>query len=154
MNNDDKGGSGSGTGGSAGAGAEGAKNKTVKMSMDEALAKVDQLDKLVKEKDDLLGDVTKQLKEANDYISGERKAKKINWLLANTNFKMDELVPKSDEELDSMITTVGQAKLPHVNSARFGVQAADLSDREKGLTVGDKSWVTQQKRKVAALGAG
>jgi len=153
MTDDNKGGSGSGTGGSAGAGAEGAKNKTVKMSMDEALAKVDQLTKALTEKDQLLGEVTGQLKEANDFISGERKAKKINFLLASTNFKMDDLVPKSDEELDSMIVTVQQAKLPHVNSARFGVQGVDLNDREKGLTVGDKSWVTAQKRK-AALGAG
>jgi len=153
MNEENKGGSGSGAGGAAGAAADGVKNKTVKMSMDEALATVERDKVAIAEKDTMIAEMTEQLKVANEFISGARKAPKINWLLANTNFKMDDIAPKSEEELDSMISTVQQAKLPHVNSVRFGVQAADVSDREKGLTVGDKSWVTAQKRK-AALGVG
>jgi hypothetical protein len=145
---------GSGSAGAGDSAAQGVqdvgRNKTVKLSMDEALAKIERLTTVGAEKDQLLADVTAQLKEANDFISGERKSKKINFLLAATNFKMDELVPKTDEELDSMITTVQQAKMPHVNSARFGVQGAGLSNAEKNLTVGDRSWATEQKRKAAA----
>jgi len=38
---------------------------------------------------------------------------------------------------------------PRQNSVRFGVHDAGLSDREQGLTVGDLSYSTAQKRKAA-----
>lgn len=153
MTDDNKGGSGSGAGGAAGAVAAVPENKTVKMSTDEALATVERDKAIIAEKDAMLSEIAEQLKVANDYISGERKAKKINFLLENTTCKMDDLAPKSEEALDDMIVTVGQAKLPHVNSVRFGVQNANLTDAEKGLTVGDRSWATAQKRKAALEGA-
>jgi len=133
----------------SGSKSEDAKNKTVKMTMDEALANLEQEKILSKDKDSLIGDLTSQLKEANDFISGQRKSKLITEILARSSFKMDELVGKTEEELTSIRATLDQAMLPHVNSARCGVMAVDLSDREKGLTVGDLSKVTAQKRKAA-----
>ena len=45
--------------------------------------------------------------------------------------------------------TLDLAMPPRVNSVRFGVHGADLSDREKGFTVGDMSIVTAAKRKAS-----
>lgn len=154
---DDKkdGGSGSGTGGApaSAADAKGAgANKTAKMSMDQALAELEQLRKTVGEKDVMITDLTSQLEEANKVLEAQEKAKLIGEILPRSSFKMDELVSKTMDELNSIRATLDQARLPKVNSARFGVQNADVSDREQGLTVGDLSWVTAQKRK-AALGA-
>ena len=132
-------------------GADGVKNKTVKMSMDQALARNAELEKLVGEKDTLLVDMTKQLQEANNVLEGQEKARLIDEIMPRSSFKMDELVTKNMDELKSIRATLDQARLPKVNSARFGVHRADVSDREKGLTVGDLSWVTAQKRKAAGV---
>lgn len=145
-------GSGSGTGDSAGQG-QGAgteKNKTAKMSMDQALAELKVKDRQIHEKDALIADLTTQLEEANKVLEGQEKAKLIDEILPRSGFKLDELVGKSIEDLKNIRATLDQARLPKVNSTRFGVMAADLSNREKGLTVGDLSWVTAQKRKAAA----
>lgn len=147
---DGDGGSGSGTGGSAGAGTEGVKNKTVKITMDEALAQLEDSRRVMGEKDQLISDLTTQLKEANDVLEGQEKAKLIGEILPRSSFNMDELVAKNIEDLKNIRATLDQAKLPRVNSVRFGVSTADVSDREKGLTVGDLSIVTAQKRKAQA----
>ena len=123
-------------------------NKSVKMSMDQALAELEQLRKSISEKDSLIGDLTNQLKDANEYINDERRGKKISEILARSDFKLDELVNKTDEELDSTRASLDHAVPPKMNSVRFGVMGADLSDREKGLTVGDLSVVSAQKRKA------
>ena len=73
----------------------------------------------------------------------------IGEIIPRSNFKSDELWEKSTEELKSIRATLDQAMPPRVNSVRFGVHGADLSDREKGLTVGDLSVVTAAKRKAA-----
>jgi hypothetical protein len=148
MTDDKEGGSGSGTGGSAGAGAEGAKNKTAKMSMDQAYAEIEGLRKLVGEKDALISDLTKQLDEANKVLESQEKGRLISEILPRSSFKIDDLVGKSVEDLKNIRATLDQAMPPKVNSIRFGVQAVDLSDREKGLTVGDLSFSTAQKRKA------
>jgi hypothetical protein len=148
MSNNDKGGSGSsGTGGSAGAGADGAKNKTAKMSVDQAMAELEQARKTIGEKDELIADLTGQLKEANDLIEGQQKAKLIGEILPRSTFKMDELTGKSFEDLKNIRATLDQAIPPKVNSVRLGMRT-DLSDREKGLTVGDQSYATRMKRKA------
>jgi hypothetical protein len=141
------GGSGSGTGGSAGAVADGAKNKTAKISMDQALAELEDYKKTVAEKDQLIADLTGQLKEANDVLEGKEKAKLIGEIMPRSTFKMDELVAKSLEELQNIRNTLDQAMPPHLNSVRIGLPGVDLTDREKGLTVGDMSFATAQKRK-------
>jgi hypothetical protein len=52
--------------------------------------------------------------------------------------------------LKNIRATLDQAMPPRLNSVRFGVRGADLSDREKGLTVGDLSIVTAARRKGVA----
>jgi len=142
--------SGSGTGDSAGQnqGAGDGKNKTAKMSMDQALAEVTRLTNEGKQKDGMITDLTKQLSEANDVLEAQQKAKLIGEILPRSSFKMDELVGKSVEDLRNIRVTLDQAMPPRINNARCGVFAADISDREKGLTVGDLSKVTADKRKV------
>jgi len=150
LTDDDKGGSGSGTGGSAGAGADGAKNKTVKMTMDQAYAEIENYKRVVGEKESLIVDLTKHLDEANKVLESQEKGRLIGEILPRSSFKIDDLVGKSVEDLKNIRATLDQAMPPRVNSVRFGVRGADLSDREKGLTVGDLSIVTAQKRKEAA----
>jgi len=123
-------------------------NKSVKMSMDQALAELEQIRKSIGEKDKLIGDLTSQLKDANEYINGERRSKKISEILGRSDFRLEDLVNKTDEELDSVRASLDHAVPPKINSVRFGVMGADLSDREKGLTVGDLSVVSAQKRKA------
>jgi hypothetical protein len=152
MTNDKDGGSnsGSGAGDSAGQnkGAGDGKNKTAKMSMDQALAEVERLTKEGERKDSVISDLTTQLDEANKVLEGQQKAKLIGEILPRSNFKLDELTGKSPEDLQNIRATLDMAMPPKVNSVRFGVSAADLSDREKGLTVGDLSKVTAAKRKA------
>jgi hypothetical protein len=116
---DKEGGSGSGTGDSSNQDQGAGKNKTVKEKMDEAFAKIDQLEKQHKDDQKMISELTGQLKEANDVLEGERKAEKISFIVANSNFKMDDLLPKTTEELDGIIATLQQAKLPKVNNARL-----------------------------------
>ena len=129
-------------------GSEEHSNKSVKMSMDQALAELEQARKSIGEKDSLIADLTNQLKDANEYINDERRGKKISEILARSDFKLDELVNKTDEELDSTRASLDHAVPPKMNSVRLGVMGADLRDREKGLTVGDLSVVTAGKRKA------
>ena len=162
MTDDDKGGSGSGTGGSADAGADGAKNKTVKMTMDQAYAEIENYKRITGDKNALtslvgnkdavtvITDLVAQLDEVNKILEGQEKGRLIGEILPRSSYKIDELVGKTPEELKSIRATLDQAMPPRVNSVRFGVRGADLSDREKGLTVGDLSIVTAQKRKEAA----
>jgi hypothetical protein len=71
----------------------------------------------------------------------------IGEILPRSNFKVADLAGRSVDDLKSIRGTLDAAMPPRVNSARFGVHGADLSDREKGLTVGDVSVVTAAKRK-------
>ena len=69
--------------------------------------------------------------------------------LPRSNFKVADLAGKSVDDLKNIRGTLDAAMPPRVNGVRFGVRGADLSDREKGLTVGDLSIVTAAKRKAA-----
>jgi len=91
--------------------------------------------------------LTAQLQEANDVLESQEKQRLVSEILPRSSFKTDELAGKTVEELKSIRATLDQAKLPKVNSVRFGVMAADVSDRAMGLTVGDLSVVTAEKRK-------
>jgi hypothetical protein len=143
------GGSDSNAAASASAGAEGVKNKTAKMSMDAIIAENASLKLRVTEKDTLVMDLTKQLKEANDVLDGQEREKLITYILPRSSCKQDVLAAKTTDALKEMKATLDVAMPPKVNSVRFGGPAADISDREKGLTVGDLSFSTMQKRKAA-----
>jgi hypothetical protein len=117
--------------------------------MDQIMADNVALKTQVTEKDALITDLAKQLKEANDVLEGQEKQRLIGEILPRSSFKVDELAGKKAEELKEIRATLDMAMPPKVNSVRFGVQPGDISDREKGLTVGDLSFVTAQKRKAA-----
>jgi hypothetical protein len=129
-------------------GAE-SKNKAAKMSIDQAYAEIEGLRRTVSERDSLISDLTKQLDEANKVLESQEKGRLIGEILPKSQLKMDELVAKSVEDLKNINTTLSHAMPPRVNSVRYGVVGADVSDREKGLTVGDLSVVTAAKRKGA-----
>lgn len=126
------------------------KNKAAKMSLDQAYAEIETYKLVVTEKDQLITDLTRQLDEANKVLESQEKGRLIGEILPRSQFKIDDLLGKSTEDLKNIRATLDQAVPPKVNSIRFGVYGADLSDREKGLTVGDQSWSTAQKRKGAA----
>jgi hypothetical protein len=126
------------------------KNKSVKMTIAEAFAESDQLRKEKKDQADVIQDLTAKLQEMNEVLEGQEKAKLISEILPRSSFKTDELIGKSPEELKDILFTLNSAMPPKYNSVRFGVQAANLSDREKNLTVGDISWPTAQRRKAAS----
>ena len=123
-------------------------NKTVKMSMDEALAKIPTLEAEIKEKNQLINDLTKHLDEANQLLESQEKSKLISQILPLSSYKLDDLVPKTFDELKAIKSTLANAMPPKINSVRFGVLGTDLSDREKGLTIGDLSVVTAAKRRA------
>ncbi len=133
----------------ANSGAE-SKNKAAKMSIDQAYAEIEGLRRTVAEKDSLSSDLTKQLDEANKVLESQEKGRLIGEILPRSQFKMDDLVSKSVADLKNTTTTLSHAMPPRVNSVRYGVVGADVSDREKGLTVGDLSVVTAAKRKGVA----
>jgi hypothetical protein len=122
------------------------KNKTVKLSMDEALARIPPLEAEIKEKENLIADLTKQLDEANKLLESQEKAKLINDIIPISSYKINDLVSKSPEELKAIRLTLLAAMPPRVNSVAFGVLGSASDDRERGLTVGDLSVVTATKR--------
>ena len=142
----DEKGSGSGSAAVGSEGAEGGNNKAAKMSMDQAYAYIEKLEAERKAQADTIADLTEHLSEANRVLESQEKGKLIGEILPRSTFKMEDLVGKSADELKSIRATLDQAMVPKVNSVRFGVHGADLSDREKNLTVGDMSWSTAQKR--------
>ena len=120
------------------------------MTVDEAFATIESQVQEINRLSDLNKDLTKQLDEANKVLEGQEKAKLIGDILPKSQFKIGNLADKSIDDLKNIKATLDQAMPPKVNSVRFGVYGADLSDREKGLTVGDLSIVTATRRKGAA----
>jgi hypothetical protein len=125
------------------------KNKTVKFSIEEALAMIPPLEAKIKEKNNLITDLTRQLDEANKLIESQERAKLVNDIIPMSSYKINDLIPKSIEELKAIRLTLSAAMPPRVNSVAFGVLGSASDDRERGLTVGDLSVVTAAKRKSA-----
>jgi predicted ribosome quality control (RQC) complex YloA/Tae2 family protein len=125
------------------------KNKTAKMSMDQAFAEIQKLQKENKDLAETITDLTEQLNEANKVLESQEKGRLIGEILPRSSFKIDELTGKSVDDLKNIRGTLDLAMPPRVNSVRFGVHGGDLSDREKGYTVGDMSIVTAAKRKAS-----
>lgn len=148
MSKNDDGGSGSGSGvAQAPPTGDGTTNKIAKMSTDQVRAQNVELTQKVKEKDAMITELTKQLKEANDVLEGQERERLIGEILPRSNFKADELAAKTVEQLNDIRATLDQAMLPKVNSVRMGVTGGlGLSDRQKGLTVGDQSYATKMRR--------
>jgi predicted ribosome quality control (RQC) complex YloA/Tae2 family protein len=126
-----------------------AKNKTAKMSMDQAYAEIQKLQKENKDLAETITDLTEHLNEANKVLESQEKGRLIGEILPRSSFKVDDLTGKSVDDLKNIRGTLDLAMPPRVNSVRFGVHGGDLSDREKGYTVGDMSIVTAAKRKAS-----
>ncbi len=126
------------------------KNEAVKMTVDQAFAEVENLKKAKKDQAEQIQALTAQLNEVNGILEGQEKARLIGEILPRSSYTMEILLSKSIDELKTMRATLENAMPPKLNSVRFGVGAANISDREKGLTVGDMSWSTAQRRKEAA----
>ncbi len=149
MTDDNKGGSGSSTpppSGNAPGGEDGGKNKIAKLTIDQALAKLEQTNAELEEQKKLNLDLAAQLNEANKVLEAQEKAKFIGEILPRSTFKVDELQEMPLEDLKTLRVTLDRAAPPKVNSVRMGM-TQDLSDRERGLTVGDLSVATELKRK-------
>jgi hypothetical protein len=130
--------------------SEKTKNKIAKITMDEAFATIESQGQEIKQLKGLNDELTKQLDEANKVLESQEKGRLIGEIMPKSNFKVADLAGKSVDDLKNIRATLDQAMPPRVNSVRFGVRGADLSDREKGLTVGDLSIVTAARRKGAA----
>ncbi len=135
-----------GNSGSNGSGVEGSKNQTAKMSMDQAYAYIKVLEGENKKLQDTVTDVTEQLNVVNKLIEDQEKGRMMAEILPRSTYTMEELVGLSAEKVKEIRLGLDRAILPKINSVRFGMKGADLSDRERGLTVGDLSLVTAQKR--------
>ena len=128
------------------------KNKAAKMTIDEAFARIKELEKQNSDQAVVVTELTNQLKEANDVLEGQKKGSLMSEIIGKSTLKLADLAGKSVEDLRNIKMTLDCAVPPNINSVRIGVHSADLSDREKGLTVGDLSVVTaaQRKQKGAA----
>ncbi len=126
------------------------KSKLIKMSMDQAYAEIEKYKQLIPEKDSVIADLTSQLEEANKVLDAQVKGKLISEILPRTTLTNEQLWTKSAEELKTLRADLDVVVPPKVNSVRFGVGAANLSDKDKGLTVGDMSYPTAQRRKEAS----
>ena len=95
----------------------------------------------------LNGDLTVQLDEANKVLEGQEKAKLISEILPVSNMKVSELIAMDIETLKTTRDTLTRA----VPKTAFNVKAASdkLSNREKGLTIGDRSVFTQRMRQAS-----
>jgi hypothetical protein len=118
--------------------------------MDEAFAELESKDTEIENLKVLNADLTMQLQEANNVLEGQEKGRLINEILPKSQYKIADLAGKSIDALKDIKATLDQAMPPHANSVRFGVKSGDLSDRERGLTVGDMFVGNAKNKKEAA----
>lgn len=120
-------------------------NKTAQISIDEAYAQIDSLQKTIDNQKLTIGDLTDQLTEANKVLEAQEKAKLIGDILPKSNLKIHEVVNLSLDDLKAIQTTLNRAVATgYANVRKLGNDK--LSDRERGLTIGDCSIVTQKLR--------
>jgi hypothetical protein len=114
-----------------------ATNPTAKVSIDAAYAEIADLKAKIESDQKIIGDLTQQLGEANKILEAQEKAKLIGDILPKSNLKIHEVV--------SLRTTLDRAAPTGYANVR---RATDnkLSDRERGLTIGDCSVVTAKQR--------
>ena len=121
-------------------------NKTAKISIDDALAENTMLRQQIAEKDKTIEALTTQLKAANDVLEAQQKSKLIGEIMPRSNFTIEDLTTKTVEELQEIRMTLDQAKLPTYKNIRSGPVGMDSPERDDGLTVGDLSITTKQRR--------
>lgn len=108
-------------------------NATAKVSIDQALAELEEKKRELKAATDTIADLTTQLKAANDVLEAQTKAKLIGEILPRSKFTVEDLHGRSLEELEHIKLTLDQAKLPTYKNIHFGSIGAD-EEGETGLT--------------------
>ena len=126
------------------------KNSVMQMNLDEALGTIESQKQELDRVNGLNRDLTAQLEEVNKVLEGQEKSKLIADILPKSHFKVADLAGKSITDLKNIKVTLDQAMPPKVNSIRSGVKGADISDREKGLTIGDCCIINDRKHREAA----
>jgi len=124
-------------------------NPTVKMSIEQVVVENTALKLELKNIKNLVGDLTSKLKEANDVLEAQEKGKLIKQILPRSKFTIEDLAGKSIEDLLRIQLTLDQAKPATYKNIHVGPIEVD-ENQDEGLTVGDLSVVTEQKRKAAA----
>lgn len=122
-----------------------AANATAKVSIDAAYAEISELKNKIADDQKIIGELTQQLGEANKILEAQEKAKLIGDILPKSNLKIHEVVGLSLDELKAIKTTLDRAVSTGYASVRRATDSK-LSDRERGLTIGDCSVVTQKQR--------
>ena len=112
-----------------------AQNVTAKIAYDEVLAEPNALKEERKILRKTIKDLTDQLKAGNDILEGQARAKLYAEILPRSRYTIEDLNPKSLEELQQIKITLDQAKTASFKSIRFG--STDTDERE--FTVGDLS---------------
>lgn len=117
-------------------------NPTAKASVDTAYAEVATLKATIQTQTDTITQLTTQLNEANKVLEAQEKSKLIGDIMPKSQYKLHELVGLGLDELKAIQTTLNRAApTGYANVRKLG---SDLSDRERGLTIGDCSVVTQK----------
>jgi hypothetical protein len=125
---------------------EGQDNKTAKISVDEAYATIDTLKLASDAKDETIIELTAQLDQANKVLEAQEKAKLISDIMTKSDYKLTEVVGLSLDELKTTQKNVTRAaSIGYANVRKYGSDTK-LSDRERGLTIGDCSIVTAKQR--------
>lgn len=110
-------------------------NVTAKIAYDEVLAELNALKEEKKVLQKTIKELTDQLKAANDILEGQTRAKLYGEILPRSKYTIEDLNPKSLEELQRTKITLDQAKTATFKSIRFSSTDTDESE----LTVGDLS---------------
>ena len=110
-------------------------NLTAKIAYDEVLAEPNALKEEKKVLEKTVKELTDQLKAANDILEGQARAKLYGEILPRSKYTVEDLNPKSLEELQRIKITLDQAKTASFKSIRFGSTDTDESE----FTVGDLS---------------
>lgn len=110
-------------------------NVIAKIAYDQVLTEVNALKEEKKVLEKTIEELTDQLKAANDILEGQTRAKLYGEILPRSRYTVEDLNPKSLEELQRIKITLDQAKTATFKSIRFGSSDTDESE----LTVGDLS---------------
>jgi len=119
---------------------------TAKIAKDELLVEIDTLKQNLSAAELTIADLTAQLKEANDVLEDQTKAKLISEILPRSKFTVEDLKDKPIEELQNIRATLDQAKLPTYKNIHMGPIAAD-EPQAPNLTVGSKFAFDKKKEK-------
>lgn len=119
------------------------------LAIEEVLAENITLKRKVADQLKTIDALTEQLKAANDVLEAQTKAKLISEILPKSTFTIEDLAAKTLNQLHNIRATLDQARYPTFKTIRPGPVAAD-EQKDQGLTVGDLSIPTAEKRRAAA----